>query len=47
MAVIVGIAAGFLSWRSKGSVPQAFLTGGMAFGGTVLLLISVAGWVVS
>jgi hypothetical protein len=40
-ATLIGIAAGVLSWLGGLNPPTAILTGGGAFGGTVLLALAV------
>jgi hypothetical protein len=41
-AVIVGGAAGLLSWAGDASVPHAILTAGGGFAGTTALLLGIA-----
>ncbi len=40
-AALVGAAAGLLAWAGELNPPTAILTGGAAFGSTVLLVLAV------
>ena len=41
VAALIGIAAGFLSWLERRSVPAAILVGGAAFAGAAALLLGL------
>lgn len=40
-AMLVGVAGGLLAWIGGLNPPTAILTGGGAFGGTVLLVLTI------
>lgn len=42
-AFLVGIASGVLAWLGDHVVPDAVLTGGIAFGGTLTLCLVIIG----
>lgn len=41
-ALIIGSAAGVLSWLDNGRVPRAILVGGSAAGGTITIAVAMA-----
>jgi uncharacterized membrane protein len=41
-SALIGMAGGVLSWLAGVSVPAALLTGGAAFGGAILLMMTIA-----
>jgi hypothetical protein len=40
-ALLVGAGAGILDWLGEGNIPMAILYGGLAFGGTLTLVIAL------